>query len=379
MLISQINYTLTNFADHTDKFSHDAINRYLAGEKITPHLVWENVKGQVEQIAEGYLVFDDTVVDKNFSFKMDLVQRQWSGDAHGIIKGVGVVTCVYINPKIEEFWIIDYRIYDPEGDGKTKLDHVHDMLANCVYQKQLFFRFVLMDSWYATKEIMLFIEALKKIYYCPLKDNRQVDDSGGAEPYRRVDGLQMSDTEKGHGKIVKLKGFPKEHKVKLFRVVLSTQRTDYIVTNDFAQNNTQAVQKVCGLRWKIEQFHRETKQLTGLEGCQCRQARIIRNHIGCAILVSIKLKQVAYETQRTIYQVKHGLLSDYLRQQLKSPTIHMTLAYGLNNIVKGTTQSCEKRTGEQILGEALHKRELFPEAGAQSRAATGREPSGAVP
>jgi hypothetical protein len=326
LLISQINYTLTNFADHTDKFSHDTINRYLAGEKITPHLVWENVKGQVEQIAEGYLVFDDTVLDKNFSFKMDLVRRQWSGDAHGIIKGVGVVTCVYVNPALDQFWIIDYRIYDPEGDGKTKLDHVHDMLANCVYQKQLLFRYVLMDSWYATKESMLYIEELKKIYYCPLKDNRQVDDSGAVLPYRRVDGLQWSDTEKEHGKIVKLKGFPKDHKVKLFRVALSTQRTDYIVTNDFAQDNTQAVQEACSLRWKIEQFHRETKQLTGLEGCQCRQARIIRNHIGCAILVWIKLKQVAQDTQRTIYQVKHDLLSDYLRQQLKSPAILMTLA-----------------------------------------------------
>ncbi len=326
LLSSQINYTLTNFADHTEKFSHDAINRYLAGEKITPHLVWENVKGQVEQSTEGYLVFDDTVVDKNFSFKMDLVRRQWSGDAHGIIKGVGVVTCVYVNPALDQFRIIDYRIYDPEGDGKTKLEHVHDMLANCMYQKQLLFRFVLMDSWYATKEIMLFIEDLKKIYYCPLKDNRQVDDSVGIEPYRRVDGLQWSETEREHGKVVKIKGFPKDHKVKLFRVVLSTQRTDYVVTNDFAQDNMQAVQEVCGLRWKIEQFHRETKQLTGLEGCQCRRARIIRNHIGCAILVWVRLKQVAHDTKQTIYQVKHGLLSDYLRQQLKSPAVRMTLA-----------------------------------------------------
>jgi len=83
---------------------------------------------------------------------------------------------------------------------------------------------------------------------------------------------------------------------------------------------------VCGFRWKVEQFHRETKQLTGLENWQCRKARIIRNHIGCAILVWGRLKQVAYETQRTIYQVKHGLLDDYLRQQLKTPTIKMCLA-----------------------------------------------------
>ena len=74
--------------------------------------------------------------------------------------------------------------------------------------------------------------------------------------------------------------------------------------------------------WKqtlIEQFHRETKQVTGLESCQCRKARIVRNHIGCAILVWVRLKQVAQETNQTIYKAKHGLLSDYLRQQLKSP------------------------------------------------------------
>jgi hypothetical protein len=326
LLSSQINYTLTNFADHTEKFSHDAINRYLAGEKITPRLVWENVKEQVVQVADGYLVFDDTIADKNFSFKMDLVRHQWSGDAHGVIKGIGVVTCVYVNPDLDQFWIIDYRIYDPDGDGKTKLDHVRDMLENAVDRKQLAFRFVLMDSWYATKDLMLLIEALNKIYYCPLKDNRQVDDSGGTQPYRRVDSLYWSDTEKQQGKVVKLNKFPKEHKVKLFRVVLSTQRTDYVVTNDLAQDDVQAVQQVCGLRWKIEQFHRETKQLTGLEGCQCRKARILRNHIGCAMLVWVRLKQVAMETQQTIYQVKHGLLDEYLRQQLRSPTIRMTLA-----------------------------------------------------
>lgn len=27
LLVSQINYTLTNFAEHSEQFSHDAINR----------------------------------------------------------------------------------------------------------------------------------------------------------------------------------------------------------------------------------------------------------------------------------------------------------------------------------------------------------------
>ena len=326
LLSSQINYTLTYFAEHSEEFSHDAVNRYLAGDQIRPRLVWENVKDQVVQTPEGYVIFDDTVADKNHSFKIELVRRQYSGNAHGLIKGIGVVTCVYVNPTLDQFWIIDYRIYDPDGDGKTKLDHVHDMLTNCVYHKQLQFRTVLMDTWYATKDAMLYIEQLGKVYCCPLKDNRQVDDSMGAAPYRRVDSLDWTEAERKHGKVIKIKGFPKEHKVKLFRVVLSTQRTDYVVTNDLAQNDTQATQQACGVRWKIEQFHRETKQLTGLEGCQCRKARIVRNHIGCAILVWVRLKQVAQETEQTAYKLKRGLLSDYMRQQLKSPTISMVLA-----------------------------------------------------
>jgi hypothetical protein len=326
LLVSQINYTLTNFADHSERLSHDAVNRYLCGEKITPRLVWDNVRAQLVVTERGYVIFDDTVLDKNYSHSIELVRRQYSGNAHGVIKGIGVVTCVYVNPEADQFWLIDYRIYDPDGDGKTKLDHVHEMLSNIVYEKQLPFQAVLMDAWYATRDLMLYIESLHKIYYCPLKDNRQVDDSLGEQPYRRVDALEWSAAEFEHGKRLKIKGFPKEHKVQCFRVAVSTHRTDYVVTNDLAQDSTEATQQACGFRWKIEQLHREGKQLTGLERCQCRKARIQRNHIGCALLVWVGFKELAARTGRTMYQLKHGLLDDYLIQQLKNPSLRMALA-----------------------------------------------------
>ena len=56
------------------------------------------------------------------------------------------------------------------------------------------------------------------------------------------------------------------------------------------------------IRWKIEEFHRELKQLTGLEACQCRKARIQRNHIACALLVWARLKAIAYQSCQTIYR-----------------------------------------------------------------------------
>jgi Transposase DDE domain len=326
LLVSQINYTLTHCADHCAQYSHDAINRYLRGEQITPRLVWENVKGQIVPTMEGYVLFDDTVLDKNASFAIELVRRQYSGNAKQVIKGIGVVTCVYVHPALDLFWLIDYRIYDPDGDGKSKLDHVREILPNVVYHKQLPFQAVLMDTWYATKDLMLFIESLQKSYYCPLKDNRQVDDARGKQPYQRVDALSWTADELAHGKRIKIKGFPKEHKVQLFRVVVSTHRTDYVVTNDWAQESTEATQEACGFRWKIEQLHREGKQVTGLERCQCRKARIQRNHIGCAFLVWVRLKALAAQTGRTVYQLKHGLLDDYLMQQLRNPSLRMVLA-----------------------------------------------------
>lgn len=326
LLVSQTNYTLTYFADHSPGFSHDAVKRYLEEERLTARMVWEQVRGQVVHSAAAYLAFDDTVLDHNSAFKIELVRRQYSGNAHAVIKGIGVVTCVYINPQTDQFWMIDYRIYDPERDGKSKLDHVQEMLDNALSDKALPFRGVLMDSWYAERKLMLHIERLQKVYYAPLKDNRQVDETAGERGYQRVDSLIWSAAEAQRGKQVHIKAFPKDHQVKLFRLVLSSKRTDFIATNDFAQDSTQATQEVCGLRWKIEQFHRETKQTTGIEGCQCRLARIQRNHIACAILVWVRLKQLAQDAASTIYQLKQGLLDDYMRSQLRSPALQMQFA-----------------------------------------------------
>ena len=326
LLSTPINYTLTHFADHCEAFSHDQINRYLAGNRLRPRYVWENVKSHLEQTPDGYLLFDDTVLEKRYAKEIAIAQRQYSGNAGGIINGIGIVTCVYVNPKLDRFWVIDYRIYDPRGDSKTKLEHVQEMLSVFVESRALAFSTVLVDSWYATKSVMLHIESLGKVYYCPLKSNRRVDDSNATRPYQRMDALEWMPSELESGKRIKIRGFPKNHKVKVFRVASTSRRTDYVVTNDLSQSDTSVAQTVCAWRWKIEQFHRETKQLTGLESCQCRLARIVRNHIACAFLVWIRLMREAHETAQTLYQVKHGMLSEYLREQLKSPTLKMDAA-----------------------------------------------------
>ena len=94
-------------------------------------------------------------IDKDFSNKIEGVRRQYSGNAHGLIKGIGVVTCVYVNPELDKFWVIVYRIFDPDRDGKSKINHLEDMLENVEYHQKLPFTTVLVDSWYATHKIIL--------------------------------------------------------------------------------------------------------------------------------------------------------------------------------------------------------------------------------
>ena len=326
LLSTQVNYTITNYADHVNNFSHDAINRYLKNDKISARIIWEHVEGSIIQSPRGCIVFDDSVLDKNHSHKIEMVKLQYSGNAHELIKGIGMVNCLYVNPDSGQYWIVDYRIYDLDKDGKTKLDHVKEMLMTLVDGKRVTFDRVLMDSWYGAKELLLFIERLNKFYYVPLKCNRQVDDSGGVLKFKRVDELSWNSTDLTLGKKIKLKEFPKEHKVKLFRVVVSESRTDWVITNDLSQNSTNATRDVCAIRWKIEQFHRELKQLTGVEKCQCRKTRIQRNHIACAVLVWIRLTELARKSMKNIYQIKREMLSDYLRLELRSPTVRFASA-----------------------------------------------------
>lgn len=91
------------------------------------------------------------------------------------------------------------------------------MLQGIVYHKLLPFDTVLMDSWYATNNLMQYIEVLSKYYYCPFKRNRLVDDTEEREKDKSIEALEWSECQQEKGKIIKIKAFPKNKKVKLFR------------------------------------------------------------------------------------------------------------------------------------------------------------------
>lgn len=319
-LMSSINnYTATNLSDHYEGLSHDSVTRFLKGAELTPSLLWKMVEPLLIQDPQGCLIVDDSVMDKSHSHKIDGVHLQYSGNAHGLIKGIGVVNLLYYNPVAERYWLIDFRIYDMEKDGKTKLDHMNEMLS-LANERGIVYRTVLMDTWYATSQVMVRLQNENKLFYCPIKANRKVDDSNGKDPYKGVEKLSWSEDELKQGKTIKIWKTSKHMKVKLFRVTISN-RTEYIITNDLSQVSAEEALEKSSFRWKIEQLHREEKQLTGIEKCQARTNRSQRNHILCCALVWVFMANTAYQQKTTTYQIKQNQWKHYLIQQLKEPSL----------------------------------------------------------
>ena len=122
------------------------------------------------------------------------------------------------------------------------------------------------------------------------------------------------------GITVKLKKVP--FTVQLFKIVATNGDIEWVITNRAPGSiQTQVVQEENQMRWCIERLHRELKQLTGIERCQCRKQRAQRNHFACCYHAWFSLKVIAKKLGKTLYQVKHDLWSDYLRNELRNPRI----------------------------------------------------------
>jgi hypothetical protein len=111
------NCTCTYLAEHLEEVSHDVVNDFLCQKQFMPREVWTLVKERIEDSKEAFLIVDDSVHDKRYSRFIELVRAQYSGNEHGVVRGIGVVSFVHSGGKEEDFYPIDYRVYAPDVDG----------------------------------------------------------------------------------------------------------------------------------------------------------------------------------------------------------------------------------------------------------------------
>jgi SRSO17 transposase len=316
LLNTPVNYTCSNLAEHLDGVSHDAASDFLQRGRVTANRLWELVEPLLNNTEEAVLIVDDSVQNKQYSQQIGLVQRQYSGAEHDVVRGIDIVNLVHSDG--QDFYPIDYRIYAPKVVGHTKNDLFAEMLMAAKHRRGIKARMVLFDSWYTSVANLKLIVFLNMIFVAPIKDNRLVSLSK-AEGYIHVQDIDWTPDRLAHGVSVKLKELP--FRVRLFKVVATNGDIDWIITNAPDPITTQAVQDLNARRWPIEQFHRELKQLTGSEKCQCRKARSQRNHLGYCYLAWLSLKVRAVQCGLSLYQVRQSIFDDFLRAALQHPFI----------------------------------------------------------
>lgn len=320
LISTPINYTCTNLSEHLDGVSHDVISDYLQRERLTPRMLWEMSSQLIEDSPSSFLIIDDSVQDKRYSRQIELVKRQYSGNEHGLVKGIGVVNLVHSNGQGREFYPIDYRIYAPEADGKTKNDHFQEMLIRAVSDKRIQAQTLLFDCWYASSSNLKLVHRLGLTFFTAIKANRLVSLSP-EEGYVHLQELAWTAEQLTYGLTVKLKEVP--FKVQLFKRVATNGDLDWLITNRQPDHTLtlQVVQAANQVRWQVEELHRGVKQLVGSEKCQCRKARSQRNHLACCYHAWLSLTVKAKELGKTIYQIYTDLFRDYLRAELRHPRI----------------------------------------------------------
>ncbi len=270
----------------------------------------------VANTAESFLIVDDSVQDKRYSKNIELVKHQYSGNEHGLVRGIGIVNLVHSVGT--DYYPIDYRIYAPDTDAKTKNDHFGEMLIRAKGERGIQAKTIVFDSWYGSVANLKLIKRLEMTFLTTLKSNRMVSltPQGG---YLHLDQLEWTAEQLEFGQRVKLKEVP--FKMQLFKLVAPNGDIEWAITNRLDDIDCHFMQDGLKVRWQIEQLHRELKQLTGTQACQCRKQRSQRNHLACCYQAWFAIKVKAKQLGKSLYAVITDLFRDYLRAELRDPRI----------------------------------------------------------
>lgn len=272
--------------------AHDAVDRWLFSTKRTPQQLWQYTCSLVDR-ETGYLICDDSLLDKRFSRKNALAKQQYSGNAHGLVTGICIVNVLWTNGA--EYVPVDYRIYQRENDGLTKNDHFKTML-NTAEKRAFKPEYVLMDAWYSSIENLKHIVKKNWHFICNLKSNRLVSVEKGT--YLSIADLGLADRQVRR---VWLKEFGP---VLVCQLVATNGDITYLATDDPGLDDYEMFTGHFQHRWKIEEFHRGIKQTTGIEKCKSIKADSQRTHIFSAFVAFVRLERQRLKSGLSWYEQK---------------------------------------------------------------------------
>ena len=288
--------------------AHDAFTRLLTRLEPDPEALWAEVAPLLP--ADGVLILDDTTLDTPYARRMDLVTSHWSGKHKAVVRGINLITAVWSDGG--RLLPVDYRVYHPAGDAKTKNDHFRDMVR-AARARGLAPRCVLFDGWYASLDNPKLVRDAGWAFLTRLKGNRLVRvDRGDAAG---VAGQAIA----AGGTVVWLPGYGE---LRVFRVVARDGAAEHWATNDPAMTAL-ARHGLAQEAWAVEAYHRGLKRHTEVEKCRARLGRSQMSHIGLAVRAFVRPEWHRWTAGVTWFEAKQGIVRAAVRRYLRDPRIRL--------------------------------------------------------
>ena len=306
--------TATGLARLLPEISHDQVTRFLGQPELTAKDLWKIVKPHLRRVQseEAVLIIDDSVEEKPYTDESELITWHFDHTTNRTVKGLNLLSALYFSqetslPVAFELIKKTQLVTDPKtGKDKwqsptTKNELARAMIA-AVVQKQVPFRYVLMDVWFASAENMVFIKhKVKKDFILPLKGNRRVALCEADKKRGQWTSLDALSFDADAPRTLYLEAVP-------FAVVVSRQvftNEDgsesllYLASSDLTLSAA-SLQTIYQKRWKVEEYHKSLKSHAAFAKSPTKLPHTQNNHFFASLVAFLKL-----EIYRTATHLNH--------------------------------------------------------------------------
>jgi hypothetical protein len=275
----------------------------------------EGTRG-MESKEKGCIVIDDTLSHKTGK-EMEGVGFFRDPTDGRMVLAHDVVTSFYVDERTAyPIWFALYRKEEhcAAGEFKSKVQLAEELIEHAV-DSGIRAKTVLFDSWYFSRRLTKYMEALGLDWITEARSNRALLIGGKSIALREFtlclsnEAFQPLEVEgKRYFVFSKVVFMRSQGRVRLLILHGRPDRSDepkFLVTNR-TEWRPRGIIRVYLRRWSVEVFYRDCKQHLGFEDYRLRNATAIRRHWGL-VLLAYTILEISRCQSRSLRDLKHRL------------------------------------------------------------------------
>jgi len=264
--------------------SHDSLSRILNDDKLKwQTLLLSLILRIVGKLRDGYLIIDDTVIDKSFAKVIENLAWVFCSKKNRSVLGLNVVVLAWSNGTVTI--PLAFKIW--KDDGKTKIGLALELLSYARNFLKLQPKYVTFDCYYSAKKILKRLMKYKWVFYTQLKKNRKFNGTqlkfSKRNPYWMEQGIIDGN----------------------LTVLIVRHGKKYFATNNLEISKSEILASY-RTRWIIETMFRMLYDKLGFEECESRSLRAQTAHITLCLMSFILLEQQRQRTEKSWYRLRRG-------------------------------------------------------------------------